>query len=81
MRTLCSSKVAVHPASHSIPIDMRELWGKPGKIWASCATCGSCGRSKLQVVLVDWRLAPLGRPTSIGDLVVPSVLYGSVVGK
>ena len=28
-------KVAMHPASHSLPIDMRELCAKPGKMWAS----------------------------------------------
>jgi hypothetical protein len=29
MRTLCSSKVVVHPASHSFPMEMRELYASP----------------------------------------------------
>lgn len=79
MMTLWASKFAVHPAFHSFPMDMRELWVNPGKIWASRAALGSCGRAKQQILLFDRRLAPLGRPTMTGDLVVPSVLYGLVV--
>jgi hypothetical protein len=79
--TLSASKVAVHPASHNFPMKIRELCVRPGRIHASRASFGSWGRSKLHVVLVERKLAPLGRPTVMGALVVPSNWYGSFVHR
>jgi hypothetical protein len=72
-------KVAVHPASHSLPIDMSELCVRSGKMCASLAALGNCGRSRVQAVLLDRRNAPFGNPTVMVVLVVLSVLCGSFV--
>lgn len=49
---------------------------RPGRIWASSAASGSCGRASVQFVVVDWRHIPFGSPTMVGNLVVLSVLCG-----
>lgn len=48
---------------HSVPMDMRERWVKPGKTCAVFASCGSWGRDSSQASLVELKNAPLGRPT------------------
>jgi hypothetical protein len=62
-------------------MEIRELCVRPGRICVSHASFGSWGRSKVHVVFVERKLAPLGRLTVMGALVVPSIWYGSFVNR
>ena len=78
MVTVWVSNVAMHPALHSFPMDMSELCVRPGKMCASNAALGNCGRASVHLVLVDCRQVPFGSPTMMGILVDPSVSCGSL---
>jgi hypothetical protein len=65
MTTVVLSKVALHPASHSVPMDTSELCVRPGMMCALRASLGSCGMSSVHWSGLDCRVAPLGRPTVI----------------
>jgi hypothetical protein len=43
--TVCLLKVVMHLASHSFPIDTRELCLRAGMTWASLACSGKLGMS------------------------------------
>jgi hypothetical protein len=71
MRTCVSSNSAVHPASHNVPTEMRELCVRPGMMWASRAANDSWGRLRRHSSLFDWRTVQLGRPPWMGPRVIP----------
>jgi hypothetical protein len=77
MTTVVRSKVALQPASHSVPMDTSELCVMPGIRCAFLASYWSRGRFKVQLVLLDCRVAPFGRPTIILSCFVPFDLWGS----
>jgi hypothetical protein len=79
MTTVVRSKVALQPASHSVPMDTSELCVRPGIKCVSHTSYGSWGMFKVQLVLLDWRVVPFGRPTVILSCVVPFDLWGRVV--
>ena len=65
MLTISFSKMALHPASHNCPMEMREDVVKCGKILASLAFSGSSGigRKTSCVFLI---IRPAGNLTEIG---------------
>jgi hypothetical protein len=77
MTTVVRSNVALHPASHSVPMDTSELCVRPGIRCAFRASYGSWGMFNVQLVGLDWRVVPFGRPTVILSCVVPFDLWGS----
>ena len=60
-----SENVAVHPASHSWPMDSKEVLPSAGKRCAMQAAGGSCGRLMLAVWLDDM-VVLLGSCTEMG---------------
>ena len=58
----------LHPALHSLTMLIKDLFARPGRMWAMRARWGRCGRSILQVWL-DATVCPLGRCTVMGDVV------------
>ena len=67
------SKVAFHPASHSWPIDIKELCVRPGRRWAWRPCARNCGKFSSYATLVDLSCCPFGRPTIIG-VVIPAMI-------
>ena len=72
MTTLSASNVAVHPASHSLPIDMREC-DNAGK---TCAFILIGAGSGSRPWCVDVIVAPFGMDTDIADSVVALSVSG-----
>ena len=60
MLTVCWVKVAVHPWSHSCPMESNECGVKSGNMCAWLAVSGRCGNFKM-VVPCDCMVLPLGR--------------------
>jgi hypothetical protein len=77
MMTVVRSKVALQPASHSVPMNTSELCVRPGIRCAFRVSYGSCGMFNVQFVGLDWRVVPFGRPAAILSCVVPFDLWGS----
>ena len=76
-------KVAVHPASHSWPMEMRELapWLSAGKRWAAVAVFRREGKGRW-AVWVEVMVSPFGRWTVMGfSASCWCVLGASVVKK
>jgi hypothetical protein len=63
--TFVWSNSAVHPASQSVPMDIRELCVSPGIVWASRAALGSSFMLRRHVSWLDWKMVPFGNPTLI----------------
>ena len=78
MMTWLASKVAMHPASQSFPMEIKELCVSPGIMWAVWASVGSCGMLSLHSSFVDANMVPLGRHTMMGVVVFPVLMRGSV---
>ena len=64
MLTVCSSKVALHPASNNFPIDMKVLREWPGSKCTSIVLSGNLSNSSVQNVL-DGTLLPHADETKI----------------
>lgn len=58
-------KVAVHPLSQRVLMEIRDEWASPGTICARVADEGSPGMSRLHV-WVDCSTAPFGSVTEMG---------------
>ena len=65
MRTISFSKIALHPASHNCPMEMREDVVKCGNILASLSYSGSSGIGR-KVSCVFVIIRPAGNLTEIG---------------
>jgi hypothetical protein len=76
--TFVLSNSAVHPASHSFPIEIKELWLNPGMVWASRAAVGKSRKFSMHVSWFDWRMVPSGKPTLIGGFIIPVFVCGSM---
>ena len=61
--------VAVHPASHSCPMDINECVLSSGTTCVSVAACGSAGMSKCPSC-VDVIVLPSGMVMVIGDAAI-----------
>ena len=79
MLTLLASNVAVHPLSHSLPMEMSELLVSPGMRCAVFAWSGNWAMSSWQDSVVDVRMAPFGSPMWMDGWVVPFLWCGSVI--
>ena len=64
MLTVSLSKIALHPASHNCPMEMREDEVKCGKIRASLADSGSSGIGR-KTSCVFFIILPAGSLTKI----------------
>ena len=71
------SKFAWHPASHSWPIYIKEIWVRPVSIWAWRPNAGACGKFSAHATLVDLSCCPFGRTTIIGVVIPAMILRGS----
>jgi hypothetical protein len=77
MTTVVRSKVALQPASHSVPMDTSEMCVRPCIRCAFRASYGNWGMFNVQLVVLDWRVAQFGMSTVILACVVPFDLWGS----
>jgi hypothetical protein len=69
-------KMAVHPASQSLPMLRREVLPKAGKMWAWHASSGSPGRWMVPV-WVDSMVVPSGRWTWMGLVAICLLVTGA----
>ena len=60
-------KLASHPASHNLPMDMRKTCDIPGKMWASLASSGNADKTSRHPLL-DCFIWPFGHFTLISDV-------------
>ena len=73
-------KLDSHPASNTLPIDMRELCDSPGKMWALLASTGSFYRA-CRHPLVDCSIWTCGCFTLIGDVGRSAITCGESAWK
>ena len=64
MSTVLGWNVAVQPWSQSRPMESREPEERAGKMWATHAVAGRCGRSRV-AVWVEVMVVPSGRRTEM----------------
>jgi len=72
---LCLVKYAVHPASHSCPMERRDPLASSSNTWACVAVSGRLGMLRLQV-WVDCIVALFGSRTWIPLLVAFTLVMG-----
>ena len=60
---------ALHPASHSLPMEIRAVLPRAGKMWAVVASGGNCGKLSWAVWL-EWMVLLSGWWTVSGVMTV-----------
>ena len=68
-------KLALHPSSYNLPINMRELYASTGKMWDSISLSGSDYKDS-QHPLVDCRIWPFGCFAIFGYVCHSAMLFG-----
>ena len=76
--TLVLSKCAMHPESHNVPIDNRNMCDNPRRTCAFLAAHSNSGILSRHC-LCDCKNVPLGRPTCLGGPLAGKVMCGALV--